>query len=84
MEILFFCFVFVCLFLYEQTRETHPAQWIEVLPEIHSNWEQYEIPSYQRRGISIVCPETALIEKKQKIAANGRSGTRSRKTASAA
>jgi len=50
MEILFFLFAFVFLFLYEQTRAIQPAQWIkvEVLPEVQIDWERYDIPTFQR------------------------------------
>lgn len=68
MEILFFCIAFTCLFLLERTKKVQSAQWIEALPAIHEDWEQYEPPTYQRRGISI-SHRAVPIRKKRKASA---------------
>ncbi len=67
MEILFFSIVFVCLYLYERTRTLQPAQWttkIMAIPEIEVSWEQYDTPTYQRRGVHIANPAPVQVEAK--------------------
>lgn len=73
METLFFFIAFTFLFVFERTRRVQSAQWNEVLPEFRSDWEQYDIPTYQRLGIEIAVQEEVIAVEKKKTAPASRS-----------
>lgn len=73
METLFFCIAFTFLFMFERTRRIQSAQWNEVLPEFCNNWEQYDTPTYQRRGLEIAVEEKVIAVDKKKTASASRS-----------
>lgn len=76
METLFFCIASTFLFMFERTRRIQSAQWNEVFPEFRKDWEQYDIPTYQRRGTSIAVQEEVIAVEKIKAvpASRSRSG----------
>lgn len=73
METVFFCIAFTFLFLFEKTRKVQSAQWNEVLPESCNDWEQYDTPTYQRRGLEIAVEKKVIAVDKKKTASASRS-----------